>query len=161
MEYAVYAVLILIHVASAIFWGGTLMVWGFFVIPSILEAGPGGGQVVAGLMKRKFSQVMVAMGGLTILSGLCLYYLRFSTAWLGTVEGMRLSLGGLLALSAYGLGIFRQKPLAEKMAALSKEGRGAEIPPVAAQLAKVAKVVAWHVVAVVVLMAGFRLSALL
>ncbi len=156
-----YPILAFIHVVCGVFWGGVIIFNGFLLIPSILEAGPGGGAVMGGLMKRKFAVVMAITAILSILSGLRLYHLRFSPEWVQTPEGMVLTLGGLLGLSAWAIGLFRQKPLAEKMAALVKEGRGAEVPAVAAQLAKVAKITAWHVVAVVILMAGHRVAAFL
>jgi hypothetical protein len=156
-----YYILVFLHVATGIFWGGSLLFTGFFLIPSILEAGPGGGAVMAGVMKRGYSKAMSIAAIVSILSGLRLYYLRFQGGGIATPEGIVLTLGGLLGLGAWALGLFKQRPLAEKMAALVKEGRGAEVPPVAAQFAKIAKVTAWHVVAVVVLMAGHRLAALL
>ena len=154
-----YSALILVHVLSAFVWGGGVVVAGFFFIPSILEAGPGGGAVMGGVMKRKYSVYMTIAGVLAILSGLRLYSLRFSAAWIVTPEGIVLTLGGLLGLSAFAIGMFRQKPLAEKMGLLAKEGRGAEIPAVAAQLAKYAKIAAWHLIAVIILMAGHSLAS--
>lgn len=154
-----YSALLLVHVLSSFIWGGGVVITGFFFIPAILEAGPAGGAVMGGIMKRKYGVYMTIAGVLAVLSGLRLYSIRFSAAWLSTPEGIVLTLGGLLGLSAFGIGVFRQKPLAEKMALLAKEGRGAEIPVVAARLTKLAKVAAWHIVAVIILMAGKSLAA--
>jgi hypothetical protein len=154
-----FSILILVHVAFGLFWGGGLLVGGFFLVPSILEAGPSGGAVMAGMMKRRYSLAMTLSAALALLSGLRLYALRYSPEWLVSSEGIVLTLGGLLAISAWAIGLFRQRPLAEKMAALVQEGRPAEIPAVAARFAKTARIAAWHMVAVLVLMAGHRLAA--
>src|SRR5258708_2869197 len=98
-----YPVLVLVHVALAIFWGGGILIAGFFLVPSILDAGPAGGAVMAGMVKRRFPQIMVIAGALTLLSGGRLYWLHFSPEWLKTGEGMALSLGGLLAISAFAI----------------------------------------------------------
>ena len=154
-----YGVLVLVHVLCAFIWGGGVLITGFYFVPSILESGPGGGAVMAGVMKRKYSLIMGVTSILAILTGLRLYAIRFSPAWVATSEGIVLTLGALLGLSAWGIGAFRQRPLAEKLGLLAKEGRHAEIPATAAQLARIARVGAWHIVAVIVLMAGHSLAA--
>jgi hypothetical protein len=157
-----YGTLILVHVICAIIWGGGIIFMGFYLIPSVLESGPAAGPVMGGIMvKRKLPVMMSAVGILAVLTGLRLYALRFSAAWVLTPEGIALTLGGLLALSALAIGFFKQRVLAEKMAKMAQEGRGAEIPPVAAALGRTARVVAWHVIAVIVLMAGHHIAALL
>ena len=154
-----YGILLLVHVLGSFVWGGGVLIAGFFFVPSILEAGPGGGAVMGGVMKRKYTVYMTLSSILAILSGLRLYALRFgggSAPW--NAERITLTLGALMGLSLFFIGLVRQRPLAEKMGLLAREGRGAEIPAVAAQLAKIAKVSAWHVVAIIILMAGHSLA---
>lgn len=155
-----YSALILIHVAAGIVWGGGVLINGFFLIPAVLEAGPAGGTVMAALVRRHYSPYLVTAAVLALLSGLRLYQLRFSLAWLGTAEGAVLTLGGLLAISAWAIGLFRQKPLAAQMAQLAQQGRHDELPAVATRFVRYARLSAWHLVAVVLLMAGHRLAAL-
>jgi uncharacterized membrane protein len=154
-----FSILILVHVASGILWGGGVLVTSFFLVPALLEAGPGGGAVMAGLLKRKFNPFLAVNGLLAALSGLRLYSIRFSSAWLGTSEGIVLTLGGLLAFSALFIGAARLRPLGEQMGALAQAGKHQEIPPVAARLRKLSQVQGWHVVAIILLMAGHRLAA--
>ncbi len=156
-----YPLLIFVHLLSGAFWGVNVVIAGFFLVPAVQEAGPGGGAVMGGIMKRKYSQVMGIAGILALLSGLRLYGLRFSPEWALSAEGLVLGLGGLLALSALGMGFFRQRVLSEQMAKLAQQGRQAEMGPLAQQMAKTARVMAWHVVAVFVLMAGHGLFAYL
>ena len=47
-----FPVLILIHVVFGIFWAGGAIVLGLFVVPAVLDAGPAGGAVMAGVVKR-------------------------------------------------------------------------------------------------------------
>ena len=155
-----FQILVLVHVVSSLIWGAGAILSGFFLIPAMLEAGQAGGEVMGGMMKRGYSPFLGISAVLALISGLSLYYLRFSPAWLGSSEGIVLSLGGLLGLSAWFIGLTRVRPLGEKMGLLAQEGRHKEIPPVAAQLARSGKVVAWHLVAVLVLMAGHGVASL-
>ena len=166
-----YAALILIHVFFAILWGGGAIALGFFVIPAVLEAGPGGGAVMAGVLKRRFPIVMTVSGLLVVLSGLRLYTMQFSTAWFATAQGLALTLGGLLGLAAFGIGVFVQRPTAERLGALSAEiaaaggppspERAAELQALRQRLGRVARLLAWHLIAAALLMAGARLVAMM
>jgi hypothetical protein len=147
------------HICCGAFWGINVILAGFFLVPAVQEAGPGGGAVMGGIMKRKFSQVMTITGLLAMLSGIALYSMRFSPQWALSPEGLVLLVGGLLALSALGMGVARQRPLAEKLALLAKEGRQAEMGPVAADMAKTARIMAWHVVALLLLMTAHRAAS--
>jgi hypothetical protein len=162
-------VLVFLHVTSGFLWAAGVVVQAFWVIPSVLEAGPSGGPVIAGIMKRRFVLVMTSSSLLAVLTGLRLYSIRFSTAWVASAEGVVLTLGLLLAIGGLVIGMFRQRPLAERMAAISAAVRASGGPPSAEQaqelaalgprLARVAKVGAFHLIAVVVLMAAHRLAA--
>lgn len=164
-----YVMLTLIHVAFGVLWAGGAMTAGFFVIPAVMEAGPPGGAVMGGIMKRKFAIVMTAAGLLVTLTGLRMYMVRFSSAWLGTPEGIVLTLGGVLGLGALVIGIGIQKPTAERMAALGAQLAAAGAPPTAeqaaemaalrARLLKIARVNAFHLLGATILMAAHRLFA--
>ena len=92
-----YASLVLVHVFFAIIWGGGAISAGLFIIPSVMEAGPAGGSVIAGLMKRRFPVVMSIAAFLVILSGIRLFTLQpLGATWFGTPQGIVLTLGALL-----------------------------------------------------------------
>src|SRR5258708_3291873 len=128
-----FQILILVHVVSSLIWGASAILGGFFLVPAMLEAGPAGGQVMGGMMKRGYTPFIGISAVLALVSGVWLYSLRFSPAWAATPEGIVLSLGGLLGISAWAIGLTRMRPLSEKMGKLSQEGRHQEIPAVAAQ----------------------------
>jgi uncharacterized membrane protein len=164
-----YVSLILIHVACGVVWAGGVISMGFFIIPAVMEAGPSGGAVMGGVVKRKFPVVMVSLAVLVVLTGLRMYMVRFSSAWLGTPEGIVLTLGGLAGIAALGIGIGIQKPATERMAALGAQIAAAGVPPTAEQAAelaalrarvlKIGRVLAVHLIVAVLCMASHRLFA--
>jgi len=166
-----YASLLLLHVFFGILWAGGAIAVGLFVIPSVFEAGPGGGAVMAGILKRRFPIVMTASGAIVVLTGLRLYSILVSGAWIVTPQGIALSLGALAGLGAFTIGVFVQKPTAEKLGALAGQVAAAGKPPTPDQaaeldrlrtkLGKVAKLTAWHLIVAAVLMASHRLAALM
>jgi len=163
--------LILLHVVSGILWAGGATVLGLFVLPAVIEAGPAGGAVMAGVVKRRMPIVLTMAAGLVVLTGLRLYMLRFSGAWLSSPEGVVLSFGALLGLGAFILGVFVQKPTAEKLAQLAAEIAKSGGPPNASQagqlralqakLQRVARLTAWHLIGASLLMASHRLASML
>jgi hypothetical protein len=166
-----YFSLIFLHVLFSIFWAGGAIAVGFFIIPAVIEAGPGGGAVMAGVVKRKFPLVMTTVATVVLLTGLRLYMIRFTPAWLGTGEGIVLTLGALAAIGAFALGVFVQRPVAMRLSALAGAIAASGAPPTAAQagelqalrlrLGKIGRLTAWHLLAAAVLMASHRLVAVL
>ena len=166
-----YTGLVLLHVFFGILWAGGAIATGLFIVPAVLEAGPAGGMVMAGVVKRRFPILMTLSGIVVVLSGLRLYTIRFDPSWVGSPEGIALSLGGLLGLGAMGVGLFVQKPTVERLGALSAQLAAAGTPPSAEQgaelaalrvrLGRAARLTAWHLVGAAFLMAGHRLFAAL
>lgn len=165
-----YFLLVFLHVTGAIVWAGGAITMGFFTIPAVLEAGPGGGAVMNGVMKRRFPVLMTGSAIVVIVTGLRLYTSRFSMEWLTSAEGIVLSLGGLLGIGAFVIGLFVQKPVAMKLGALGAQIAASGGPPapeqarelaaIRSRLAKVGRVTAWHLFGAVLLMAVHRLATL-
>jgi uncharacterized membrane protein len=166
-----YPLLVWLHVAFGALWAGGAVTAGFFLIPAVLEAGPAGGAVMAGVVQRKFPIKMIAAGSVVVLTGLRMYMVRFTSGWLLSPEGLALSIGGLLGIGALFIGVFVQKPMIERLAALGAKIAASGAPPTAeqaselaalrARLGRVAKVVAWHIIGSLVLMASHRFAAAL
>jgi hypothetical protein len=150
-------------------WAGGAVAAGLFVIPAVLDAGPPGGMVMAGVVKRRFPLVMTGSALVVVLTGLRLYMLRFDGAWVGTPEGIVLSLGGLFGLGAFFIGVLVQKPTVERLGGLAARLAAAGVPPSPEQaaelealrrrLGRVARLTAWHLVVASLLMASHRLAA--
>jgi uncharacterized membrane protein len=163
MEY-----LVLVHVLFAILWAGGAVSSGLFIIPSVLDAGPGGGAVMVSVNRRKYPVFLTVSAAVVVLSGLRLYMVRFSAAWLTSPEGIVLTLGALLGLAAFGIGVFVQKPTAQRLGALSAQLAASGTPPTPAQaaelqalrtrLAVIGRVLAWHLIGAALLMASHRLA---
>jgi uncharacterized membrane protein len=164
-----YATLILLHVLFGIIWAGGVIAAGFFIIPSVLEAGPAGGSVMGGVAKRRFPLVMSVSGLMVVLSGLRLYMMRFSTDWLGTTHGVVLSLGALAGLAAFVIGVFVQRPAVSRMGALGAKLAAAGSPPspedaaemqaLRTRVGRLGRVLAWHVLVAALLMSAHQLAA--
>src|SRR5690348_16274263 len=112
-----YMFVVALHVAFGILWAGGAIAVGLFIVPAVIEAGPAGGAVMAGVLKRKFPIVMSASAILVVLTGIRLYMVRFTGAWIGTAEGIALSLGAVLGIGALFIGITIQKPVTERLGA--------------------------------------------
>lgn len=165
-----YLGLVFLHVVFGVVWAGGGVVLGLFVIPSVVEAGPAGGAVMAGVMKRKLPIMMTVAGLVTVLTGARIYFVRFSTEWLRTPEGIAITIGALLAIEAMIIGIFVQKPVAQKIGALGARMASAGRPPtpeessemraLQGRLRVAATVSAWSVLGAAILMAAHRLATM-
>jgi hypothetical protein len=113
----------LVHVVLGIFWGGALIFTAVFLLPSVRDAGPDGGKVVAGLMRRRFLDVIPVVAILTVLSGFWLYWrvsLGFSHEYMKSPPAMAYGLGGAAALVALSLGLGVVRPSILRAAALAQ-----------------------------------------
>jgi len=163
-----YLSLIFLHVAFGILWAGGAIVLGLFIVPSVMDAGPAGGAVMAGVVKRRMPVVLSAAAVIVVLTGLRLFTIRYTSAWLGTPEGLVIALGGVLGIGAFVLGIFIQRPLVVRMGALAARIAASGAPPTAEQgaelaamrvrLRRVAALTAWHLVGAALLMSMHRLA---
>lgn len=159
-------ILRLIHIPCAILWAGWAAFAGLYLLPSLMEAGPAGGAVMAGVMKRKLTLVMNVLGGLTLLSGLRLYTIYFTGAWLATGTGVSLTVGALLAMVAFVVGSVVSRPAAVKLGELGAAIKAAGGPPSAQQGAEMAalgaramlagRVISFCVIGAALLMAASR-----
>jgi uncharacterized membrane protein len=134
-------ILRLVHIVLGAFWVGTMIFNAFFLLPSMLEAGPDGMKVAAGLAKRRFLDILPPVAGLTILSGIWLYWrasLGFQSAYMRSSVGMTYGLGAVAALIAFALGIAIMRPSMLKAAALSQAAASASPDDRAAKLAEAA-----------------------
>ena len=63
-----------LHILLGATWLGAAVVVSFFLLPAIEQAGPDGGKVVAGMIRRKFDKFIPSIGGMTVLTGFYLYW---------------------------------------------------------------------------------------
>jgi uncharacterized membrane protein len=122
-----------LHVFLGAFWFGAVIVFAFFIEPAVRAAGAGGGAVMMGIGKRKYSQIVAAGAGLTILTGLGLFGMDSRAAgpdWMHSRPAMAYSVGAVAALAALFVGLLMVKPSVQKIVALMSAGS----PPPAAEV---------------------------
>lgn len=114
-------VLRLVHILGGVFWVGTITYATFFVMPSIAEAGPGGGAVLAGLKRRKLLVVLPVVALITILSGLRLLQVTsagFSAEYFELPMGQAMLAASITTLVAFVIGIGVSRPAMMRVGAL-------------------------------------------
>lgn len=166
-----YPLLVFLHVAAGVLWAGGAVALGLFIIPSVIEAGPAAGAVMAGVARRRFPVVMTTFGFIVFLTGVRLYMLRFSPDWLTSPEGIVLSLGALLGIGGLAIGFFVQKPTVQRMGALAaviaasggapSAAQAAEMQALRTKLGTVARLTAYHLLGATLLMALHRFATAL
>ena len=117
MEFGLAAARIL-HVVGGVIWVGSMFFVGTFLIPSMTEAGPDSGKVMAALNRRKFMVVIPVIAILTMLSGLWLYArasMGFSPAYMSSGPGRTYGLGAVLAITGFTLGMTISRPAMMKI----------------------------------------------
>jgi hypothetical protein len=96
-----------LHVLLGALWFGFAAFAAFLLMPAMEGAGPGAAKVAEGLDRRGLVAAMGALAGLTILSGLWLYWrytAGFNPVISRTHAGMAFGLGGVLGIIAAILG---------------------------------------------------------
>jgi hypothetical protein len=164
-----YLSLIFLHVLFGVLWAGGAVIVGLFILPAVIEAGPAGGAVMAGVNRRKLPIAMMTLGLLVLLTGARLYMLRFTTTWLTSPEGLVITAGAILAIGAFVMGLVVQKPTVERMSALAAQmaatgaaptpEQASELQRLRARMRRTGALIAWHLLAAAALMAIHRLAS--
>ena len=100
------------HVVLGTFWVGTVVFTAFFLMPSVAEAGPDGAKVMAGLMRRKFMNVVPIVAIVNVISGLWLFWRMtsgFDRTLSGTPNAMVFGTGGIIAIVALHIGLLSMR----------------------------------------------------
>jgi hypothetical protein len=121
-------VLRLVHVLGGIFWVGSVTFNAVFLLPVLAGLGPGAGPVMAGLQRRRMTTVLPTVAVLTILSGLRLLQLSsagFAGDYFASGPGIALSLGGLLGIAGFVVGMVFTRPAMARAGALAAQVAGA------------------------------------
>ena len=131
-----------IHVVASAFWAGGVILLAGYVEPSARALGPSGGQFMRQLSgPGRLSQYLSIVGGLSVLAGLYLYWVRsggLNVAWITSPEGISISLGALTGLIALLWGGLVTGRATRRLAALDSEVAAAAGPPTEAQQADMA-----------------------
>lgn len=131
----------LVHIVFGSLWVGMMAFTVFFLTPSIRDAGPEGGKVMAALQRRGVMTVMPIIALLTIVSGVWLVQRVYGgmTALVASRAGLGFAIGGAAALIAFLLGVIVVRPAMLRANASGDQG---EIQRLRARGAAVGRVVA-------------------
>lgn len=155
-----------LHVVCAALWIGAAVILGLFVMPTVEKLGTDGHKVLTGLERGGLNAYMGAVAGLTILSGLYLYW-HFTNGFDPTISrsaaGMLFGIGGLLGIvaafvggSIVGRGVKRLESAAAALAtttdASGRTALSAEIEQVRARVKSAGNVLLILLLVTVVLM---------
>lgn len=129
----------LLHIGLGVFWAGTVFFTAVFLFPALNETGPDGAKVGAALARRRFLSIMPPVAGLTILSGLWLYWRvsgGFQPTFMRSGMGVALGLGAAAAITAFVIGLAVMRPAMAQAAALMQSAAQAAPADQQAQFAK-------------------------
>jgi hypothetical protein len=151
----------LVHIGLGVFWAGSVFFTTLFLAPALRDAGPDGAKVAAGLMRRRLFDVLPIVAGLTIISGLWLYWrasFGFQPAYMGSPVGITFGIGAVAAIVALVIGLVFVRPGMLKAAQLTQSAASAgagerEAQLAAAQQARVRATSAQQIVTLLLLVA--------
>lgn len=131
-------ILRVIHVLAGIVWvGGTIFMW-WFVTPTVRRLGPQGGAFMRSLLlESPYPLVIGVVNLLTVIAGILMYFQtsgNFSSDWMGTPQGIVLSIGAVAGLVAAAQGFIIIFPVVRKIQALMRQMEGPPSPEQAAMM---------------------------
>ena len=122
-----------IHILTGSFWVGAAFLNAVYLIPSVIAAGPAGGQVMRVMVQvRRLPMFMNSVMAITLISGIWLYgwdSAGFGLAWIGSNTGITFTVGALCALATAAIGYFVTVPTVTKIGQLGAAMAGAGGPP--------------------------------
>jgi uncharacterized membrane protein len=158
------SILRLIHVFAAVIWVGLAFTMVLFIAPVVEEMGAAGREFAQRISStKKFRKIVPSAAGLTVLSGLIIYYLLFgATPALNSGRVLSITVGAVAGIAAMVDGI-RMGRRQEVMQALVEQiGDGKPSAEQAAQLATLgeqsAKGAALSAILMVIALAGMTLA---
>ena len=132
------------HILCGALWVGFAVFAGLILMPSVQEAGPAGGKVMAALQARGVATIPPLLAIATLVSGVWLYWrltAGFQSSAITGAVGATYGVGGLLAIAAFVVGMTMLRPamlragaLAQRLGEMTNEAEKAEM---AAELGRV------------------------
>ena len=118
-------VLRVVHILAGVFWVGAALTTILFLQPTAPEVGPAAGPFMAHLAgKKRLVDWVLRAAGLTILAGVLMYW-RVSGGldgdWIGSAEGLSVTIGALCGIAAFSLGLTVVKPTIMATLAIGRE----------------------------------------
>lgn len=141
MEVFLYITMRVIHVLFGVFWAGATFLIVLFLEPTVREAGPAGGAVMGGMVRRGYSGFVSVLALLNVLTGFWLLWRlsgHFSSGFMGSTSGILLSNGMLAGILALGTGAHGVRSSVKKLSAIMGRVGASGAPPSAEDQAAIA-----------------------
>lgn len=123
----IYFILFLrfVHIFAGALWVGSAILYFFYVEPTVKNLGPAGGKFMFEFVeKRRYPIFMTVVSLLTIMSGIPLYWMisgGFKLNWMKSGPGLGFTIGSILPLIAFLMGILLLTPRGKRMGELGME----------------------------------------
>ena len=144
MNITLFILFRIIHIFAGVLWAGAAAAYFFFVEPAAKSSGPAGHKFIGNLTgKHRYPQFMGIVSLVTILSGVPLYLFDsggLQLRWILSGTGMVYTIGSVITVAVFILGITQLSPRGARLAALGREIENAGGPPSPAQLAELEKI---------------------
>ena len=131
----------IVHIFSGVFWVGGAILFFVFVEPAARATMPLSQKFMQTLLvRRHFNHYMTAVSALTVFGGAVLYWRDsggLSLAWITTPTGLGFTIGAVVAITTFLMGLFVIKPRAERLGAVSMQIEAQGTPPTPEQLAEI------------------------
>jgi uncharacterized membrane protein len=131
------------HILAGVAWVGGLTLLALYLQPSAKAIGPAAGPFMRELvMKRRLPNYLLGMGAVTIVAGGFVYWHDWDAFgslgdFVGTAFGTALTVGALVAVVAWVIGLVAVKPATMRAMALAGQLASAGAPPTPEQMAEV------------------------
>jgi hypothetical protein len=130
----------IVHISAGTLWVGAAVVYLFFIGPSVKATAPAGAKFLQYFIARqKYPMFMSIVSALTILAGAALYWRDAGgdlASWVMTGPGLGFTIGAVVSIVVFILGLVMLKPRGERLGALGAQIEAAGGPPTPEQLAE-------------------------
>ena len=127
MSYLLFLSMRVLHVVLAGAWLGAAMFATLYLVPAVQELGPAGAPLMAALVRRGVVKYMASIGGLTVVTGIYLFW-RFTGGFDHVLSSgradMAFSVGALAGVIALILGGSMVGASAKKLVTLGARAAG-------------------------------------
>ena len=131
-------VLRIVHIAGAIFWVGSAVIFFFFLEPTAKTLGPQAQPFVKQLVEtRRLPLYIITANLLVVISGILMYWrdsAGFRIEWITSATGLAFSIGGIAGIAATFVGGALIRPAVERFGALGDRLAAAGRPPTEEEL---------------------------
>lgn len=124
-----------LHIVAGVWWAGSVFAFAVFVQPAAGAIGPAASPFIRELLgRRRFVDRLIGIAGTTIVAGLFLYVRDVNAFggfadWIGSAFGVAITIGAVLAIAAFFIGLLGTRPGVLRLMAVSQRMAEAGDPP--------------------------------